>query len=223
MDIDPSQLIAFALFFPGFLFSLSVHEAAHGWVANKLGDATAKSMGRVTVNPIPHIDPIGTLLLPTLGFFFGGIIIGWGKPVMVDYRNLKKPKSDGLLIAAAGPVSNLITATLFAAVLHGIYWYLPTWLSPEINFNGFTFVSAIVQVMVLNLALAFFNLIPIHPLDGGKIFYGILPEPMASQFDDFMSRFGFMILILLFITGAFSTIIGVPIRWMAHLLIPMIV
>ncbi|EKD41484.1 MAG: Peptidase M50 [uncultured bacterium] len=217
--IDTSKIIDFVLFFPGFLFSLSFHEAAHGWVASKLGDQTAKSMGRVTLNPIPHMDPIGTLLLPIFGFFMGGFLIGWGVPVPVDYRNLKQWKRDGMLVALAGPVSNLILAVIIAMILHGLAAFRPDIFSPEVNYNGFTVVSAVVQVFYLNLALAFFNLIPIHPLDGGKILYGMLPRPFADQFDAFVTRYGMILLLILFVTGFYRVLVGVPVSMVARLLL----
>jgi len=216
---DTSKLIDFALFFPGFLFSLSCHEAAHGWVANKLGDPTAKTMGRVTVNPLPHMDPVGTLLLPTLGFFMGGFIIGWGVPVPVDYRNLKNWKRDGMLVALAGPVSNLLIAISIAIALHFLSQMRPDYFMPDINYNGFTIMSGIVQIFYLNLALTFFNLIPVHPLDGGKILYGMLPRPFADQFEAFINRYGIYILLALFITGFYRILVGVPVQFVARLLL----
>jgi Zn-dependent protease len=213
--LDTAKVIDFALFFPGFLFSLSIHEAAHGWVADRFGDATAKSMGRVTLNPLPHMDPIGTLLLPIMGFFWGGFLIGWGVPVPVDYRNLKNWKRDGFFIAAAGPVSNMLLALVIAVIIHAMALFFPEWLNPQLNYNGFTIMGGIVQIFYLNLALAFFNLIPIHPLDGGKIFYGILPQPFADQFNAFMTRYGFVILLGMFITGVFRYLVGYPMKVVA--------
>ncbi len=181
LPMDRQIIIDFILFFPGFLFSLSWHEAAHGFIASKYGDNTAKSRGRVTLNPLPHMDPIGTVLLPVLGFFTGGILIGWGVPVPVDYRNLKNPKQDGIFIALAGPVSNLILAFLMAVGIHLLVNFNPDWVNPEANYNGFTLLGGIIRIFYLNLALAFFNLIPVQPLDGGRILYGLLPFPMRKN------------------------------------------
>jgi Zn-dependent protease len=213
------KILAFVLFFPGFLFSLSFHEAAHGWMASKFGDFTAQKMGRVTLNPLPHMDPIGTLLLPIMGFFMGGIILGWGIPVPVDYRNLKSWKRDGMFIAAAGPISNMILALVFAAIIHLIGAFYPQWLDPEANYNGYTILMALVQVFYLNIILALFNLIPVNPLDGGKIIYGFLPRPFADQFDSFMSRYGFTILLVLLFSGVYKFIIGYPLEFIAKLLL----
>lgn len=217
--LDPSKIINFALFFPGFLFSLSFHEAAHGFVANRLGDSTAKRMGRVTLNPFPHMDPIGTLLLPIMGYFWGGFIIGWGVPVPVDYRNLKNWKRDGLLISVAGPASNFLLALIIAGIIHLAGFFYPGWLQPHLSYNGFTVLGAVVQIFFLNLALAFFNLIPIHPLDGGKIFYGLLPQPLADRFDSFVGRYGIFILLLMFVTGIFRFIVGYPMNVVANWLL----
>ena len=147
-------------------------------------------MGRVTLNPLPHMDPVGTLLLPIFGYFMGGFIIGWGVPVPVDYRNLKNWKRDGFFVAAAGPISNMILALVLAGIIHGIALLKPGWLHPDLSYNGFTILGALVQIFYLNLALAFFNLIPIHPLDGGKVLYGILPQPFADRFDALVGRYG---------------------------------
>ncbi|MBI2340660.1 MAG: site-2 protease family protein [Deltaproteobacteria bacterium] len=214
-----AKVINFLLFFPGFLFSLAFHESAHGLVANRLGDPTAKRLGRVTLNPFPHMDPVGTLLLPIFGYFMGGFIIGWGIPVPVDYRNLKNWKRDGFYVAIAGPISNLILALILAGIIHGVALAKPGWLNPDLNFNGFTILGALVQVFYLNLALAFFNLVPIHPLDGGKVLYGILPQPYANRFDAFAGRYGFMILLLLFFTGAFRILVWYPVQFVAGLLL----
>lgn len=213
--MDVSKLVNFALFFPGFLFSLSVHESAHGYIASKLGDNTAKRLGRITLNPIPHMDPIGTLLLPIAGYFMGGFLIGWGVPVPVDYRYFKSFKRDALLVALAGPVSNIILALLFAGLIHSLAFLFPDWLNSDLNYNGATLMGAIVQVFILNLVLAFFNLIPIHPLDGGKVMYGLLPHPLAEAFDGFMGRFGFLLLFVLLFSGAFRYLVDYPVKTVA--------
>ena len=172
-------------------------------------------MGRVTLNPLPHMDPVGTLLLPIFGYFMGGFIIGWGVQVPVDYRNLKNWKRDGFFVAAAGPISNMILALVLAGIIHGIALLKPGWLHPDLSYNGFTILGALVQIFYLNLALAFFNLIPIHPLDGGKVLYGILPQPFADRFDALVGRYGFMLLLLLFFSGAFKFLVWYPVQMVA--------
>lgn len=217
--MDVSKIIPFLLFYPGLLFSFSFHESAHGWVANKLGDDTAKRLGRITLNPLPHMSFLGTFLLPILGFFTAGFVIGWGVPVPVDYRNFKSLKRDILLVALAGPVSNLFLALILAGLLHGLAFFFPAWLDPHLNTDGVIFVEAVVQIFILNLALAFFNLIPIHPLDGGKVMYGLLPQALAQSFDRFMARYGFLLLLIFLASGAFRFLVEYPVRFMANLLL----
>lgn len=211
-DIQFQQkLLNIILFMPGFLLSLSCHEAAHGYVAYKLGDDTAKRLGRVSLSPIPHIDVIGTLILPILGMF-SGFLFGWGKPVPVDYRNLKNVKRDGMLIAAAGPAANLVLAVIIAFVFRLIIAHeegLAAYLLPRhLELLAYTLSS----YLILNLALCFFNLIPIQPLDGGKILYGILPLPLAQRIDSFTTRYGMVILLVLIFTGVFRYLLWPPIK-----------
>ena len=177
------------LFLPIFIVSLSIHEWAHAYSAWKLGDPTAKERGRMTVNPVAHIDPIGTLLLPALSLLSGGIIIGWAKPVPVDTRRLKSPSRDMALVAGAGPLSNLLQAAAGAA-LFGLMEGDPDSLLRTILFFYILF----------NLSLAFFNLLPIPPLDGSRLLYPFLPESLKPGYRD-LERYGFLILIGLIFVG----------------------
>ena len=154
-----------------------LHEYAHGWVALKLGDPTAKLLGRLTLNPLKHIDPIGTILVPIITKLTLGFPFGWAKPVPVNFTNLRNPKRDMILVAAAGPAINIVLA-LIASVLFP--------LGPQI------FGLAV----VINLMLAVFNMIPIPPLDGSRILAGFLPTSLARQYL-FLEPFGFIILIVL--------------------------
>ena len=157
------------------LIAITIHEFSHALAADKLGDPTASLAGRISLNPLKHLDPIGTLML--LFFRFG-----WGKPVPFDPFNLRHPKRDSALISLAGPASNLILATLLALLIR----FLPSVLS----------VLAI-PLIIMNINLAVFNLLPIPPLDGAKILYGFLPRSWADEYNDFMGSYGSILLILL--------------------------
>lgn len=193
-----------------FASAVIIHEVSHGWVADRLGDPTARLAGRLTLNPIPHIDIYGTIIVPLLLFFFHSpFIFGWAKPVPVDPYNLKNPRKDSAVISLAGPLSNLLMASI-AAIVIAIF---PT------TFNIF------ISFVVFNVALAVFNLIPIHPLDGGKILVGILPERQGRELDIFLNRFGLMLLFFIIFPifngeSLISPIIIPVINFILNLLVP---
>lgn len=193
------------------LFSIVVHEVSHGWVAQKLGDNTAAAMGRLTLNPINHIDILGTVVLPLIGIVMGGFVFGWAKPVPVNPYNFYQHiniRKGMMWVALAGPVSNLVLAFAGSFLLVATQYFFP---------NEFLVFLASAFVWI-NIYLALFNLVPIPPLDGSKILMGILP---AYRFDSFlmkMERFGFFILIALLMTGAFSLLL-IPARWIFQLFI----
>ena len=213
------------LFFPAFLFALSFHESAHGLIAHKLGDDTAKRLGRITLNPIPHIDLIGTIILPLVLFFSPGVRVpigGWAKPVPVDLRNFKNPRQDNLWVALAGPVSNLVLALICSGLLHLLVMatpYLAGMGEKSFFASGAGILYGLLEVSIwINLGLAFFNLIPLHPLDGGKVVEGLLPASWVPAFNR-MAIYGILIIFVLFYVGAFRYLY-IPVRVLAHWLIP---
>jgi Zn-dependent protease len=169
------------------IFAITVHEAAHGYVARHFGDMTAARSGRITLNPLKHIDPIGTVLIPSLTMFFGGIFFGWAKPVPVDFTRLRHPKADMLWVAAAGPAANLVMLILWALVIKFFGANVP-------------FVALMGAAGILtNTVLMVLNLIPLPPLDGGRIAVSLLPTNLAVKFAQ-IERYGFIILIVLLMT-----------------------
>ncbi|MCC6713331.1 MAG: site-2 protease family protein [Candidatus Dadabacteria bacterium] len=177
---------------PVILLSLTVHEYFHGWTANKLGDPTAKMQGRLTLNPIAHLDILGTILMFIVGF-------GWAKPVPIDPRNFKDPKKDTILVAIAGPLSNLVMALAAGLALR---YMIPKMVSGEISSEGIYPVIAIILILTLvyGIALAVFNMIPIPPLDGSRVLYGVLPARYAYAYSRF-EPYGVLFLFALFIFG----------------------
>ncbi len=195
-------LIGFAV----LLVSLTLHESAHAWTADRLGDPTARLLGRVSLNPIVHADPIGTVLFPLLAMVTGVPLIGWAKPVPVNVRGLRHHRRDYALVAAAGPVTNLIMA--FGASL--LLALLPTSPSTLDQSSATVQVAAFLGLAVrLNVLLAVFNMLPIPPLDGGNVLSALLPRPMASVFDS-IRPYGFLLLYALLLTDGFYYLVVRP-------------
>ena len=174
------------------IFAITVHEAAHGYVARYFGDMTAQYLGRITLNPLKHIDPVGTIILP------GGILFGWAKPVPVNFSNLRNPKKNMMWVALAGPFSNLLMA---------IFW---TFLYARLQFfpdSSILFLSAMALAGIqINLILMVLNMLPIPPLDGGKVAVSLLPYPWSSYVEN-LERYGLFIIIFLLFSGVLGNIL----------------
>ena len=185
------------------VFAITVHEVAHGWVAKKYGDNTASMLGRLTLNPVKHIDILGTIIIPGLLLLsFTGFIFGWAKPVPVDPRNFKNPKTDMAIVALAGPVANFLMAIAWALITRlGVIIDLDVISLPMI-YMGIAGIS-------INLVLGLINLIPIPPLDGSRIVTGLLPNKLAYQYNRF-ERFGFIFLLILLWSGGLGYLLGYP-------------
>lgn len=181
------------------ILAITVHETAHGYVARYFGDMTAHLAGRISLNPIRHIDPVGTILVPSITLLVGGIFFGWAKPVPVDFSKLNHPKKDMLWVALAGPASNLMMAFIWAIVIK-FAPMLPSSMVVPITFMG-------TAGIISNTVLMILNLLPLPPLDGGRIMVSLLPTPYAIQFAK-IERFGFIILIVLLVTHILDKIMG---------------
>ena len=188
------------------VFAITVHEVAHGWVASQLGDQTARLLGRLTLNPLKHMDPVGTVILPLLLLMFGGFVFGWAKPVPVDWRNLRRPRRDMALVAAAGPAANLVMLVLwalFARYLIAQEAALGAAVTPWFYMAGVG--------MTINIALIVLNLLPLPPLDGSRIVAAFLPPRQAQRYNR-LERWGILILLVLLATDILNRIMLPPMR-----------
>jgi Zn-dependent protease len=204
--IDYAQVfIAFIV----LLFSLTVHETAHAWTADRLGDPTARLLGRISLNPVVHADPIGTVLFPLLSMIGGLPLIGWAKPVPVNVARLRRARADYVLVAAAGPASNLLIAVVASLALALLPAAPDTIGESEV---GAPLAALFSRALVLNVLLAVFNMLPIPPLDGGNVLSGLLPRELAARYDALLRPYGFILLYALMLTGGFTYFVVAPAR-----------
>lgn len=186
------------------LFSLTIHESAHAWTADRLGDPTARLLGRISINPIVHMDPIGTVLFPLLAAISGVPLIGWAKPVPVRVANLRHGRRDYMLVAAAGPASNLILATLASMALRTMPISPSSLGGPGVS--GSVAILAM-RMIEINVLLAVFNMVPVPPLDGGNVLAGVLPAKAARMFNA-LSSYGFVIIYALMLSGTLAAFVS---------------
>lgn len=190
------------------LFAITLHEVAHGYVAKLLGDPTAASLGRLSLNPLHHIDLVGTILVPGLLMAMGGVLFGWAKPVPVDYRRLNHPKRDMALVAVAGPGANLLMAVAWALIIR-LAEVAPDYFMEPMRYMGMAGIK-------INVVLAVLNLLPIPPLDGGRIAVGLLPNKLAYWVAR-IEPYGFLILLVLLATKLLDSLLGLPAALLIHL------
>lgn len=202
------------IYFIPFLFALCFHEFAHGWMAKRRGDRTAEQMGRLTMNPIPHMDVVGTLILPIAAIAFSSpIFFGWAKPVPVNVRNLKNPRSDMFWIALAGPLSNVFLAIVGSIAIAIV----------AKNYAAITYAEGLITILrtfiLTNLFLAVFNMLPLHPLDGGKVLARFLPASLNYKLEQHQNITS-LILMGLVLTGALR-VLSIPVIWGYNQLVTM--
>ena len=194
------------------LFAITVHEVAHGWMASRLGDRTALMLGRLTLNPVKHIDPIGTVLVPAVTLLMGGVIFGWAKPVPVTWENLRHPRRDMALVAAAGPAANLCMV---------VFWILVMKVGWLLSGSAPGLVQALISMgqigIRINLILMVLNLLPIPPLDGSRVVSSFLTGPIAWRYNQ-LENYGLIILLLLLMSGALGWLVMDPVKHLESLM-----
>lgn len=212
----PIDLAGISIEFVVLLFSLTVHEMAHAWTANRLGDPTARLQGRISLNPVVHAELFGTVIFPLVAMISQLPLLGWAKPVPVVMSRLRHPRRDFAIVAAAGPLSNLALAVLAAVALQAA---LPLGVAGDGTGIGAPLVLLLFRAVRLNVLLALFNLLPIPPLDGGNIATSLLPGSMGRAYDAFIRPYGFLALMALVATGALDALIFGPSRVLASFLL----
>lgn len=189
-----------AIFIIPLIFAITAHEAAHGYIANRYGDNTAKLAGRLSLNPLYHIDLVGTIIFPLIGLVFGGIIFGWAKPVPINFAKLTHPKSKLFWVALGGPLANFAMALIWALIIKLTSFINVEYFSVPLNLMGQAGIS-------INISLMILNLLPILPLDGGRIVFALLPQKSAMSYAK-IEPYGMWILLLLLLFGGLNYIIG---------------
>ncbi|WP_298139895.1 site-2 protease family protein [Acidiferrobacter sp.] len=206
--LNPLQ--TFSIWALPVLFAITLHEVAHGWVAKQLGDPTAQRLGRLSLNPIKHIDPVGTILIPGILILLQtGFIFGWAKPVPITWSNLRNPRRDMALVALAGPGANLLMAILWALIARSAPYWPSTWLARPLFYMGMAGITINIVLMVLNL-------LPLPPLDGSRVVAGLLPGRLAWGYSR-IEPYGLWILLILVATGGLEWILGPPVMILQRL------
>jgi Zn-dependent protease len=221
--MDNAVIGQFILYMVALIFSLSVHEAMHAWMSNRFGDDLAYHQGRISLNPVTHVDPIGTLLFPAIAFFTGAALLGWARPTPVNPLKWRNKRVANFWVSIAGVLGNLAIAVIVGLIIRIMFHTGQLIPHPQfysiipVNADSSTMeaVVALLKVFfVMNVGLAVFNLFPIPPLDGSKILASILPEKFGSAIEA-IEQYGFIILLLALFTGVFGVVFGVviPIAW----------
>lgn len=218
MGIDSNSIAQFILYMVALVFSLSVHESAHAWMSNRFGDDLARLQGRISLNPVSHVDPIGTLLFPAISFFTGAPLIGWARPTPVNPLKWRNKRVANFWVSAAGAISNFIIAIIAGLMIRGLYSSGVIDDSLALASTNSTIATGAVELVVvffiLNVALGVFNLLPIPPLDGSKVLASILPDTFEPAIEA-LERFGFLLLFIAVFTGVLGIVfrIVMPIAW----------
>jgi Zn-dependent protease len=216
--MDQSLLTNILMWIVPLSLAIILHEVAHGWMAYKLGDSTAKDLGRLSLNPIGHIDPIGTVVVPGMLMVSGApFLFGWAKPVPVMFHKLRNPRRDMIWVALAGPGANLLMVFAWAIIAKLVLAFM------AYDSTSFQFMLGVVQKgIIINLVLMVFNLLPMLPLDGGRVVHGLLPRELGDKFA-VTERWGMLIVVALLATGVLSKIIGPPLNYLSQLVFSFVI
>ncbi len=215
--VSPDKVLEIVIQVAALLFAVSVHESAHGWMALRCGDTTARDLGRITLNPLKHVDLFGSLLVPALLAFTGAPVFGWAKPVPISLRGVRNPRKANLLISAAGPLSNFAVAVVGAAAFFVLRVLAPG--GPELKTSIFyPLLLVALFTVAVNVSLGIFNLVPIPPLDGFGVVESFAPAIWIRGVM-WVRRYGFILLVVAIFTGGLSAVLGPPQRLLFHLLL----